>query len=134
LSVRSTGGIFRSEAREASGSEAARVIRLIFKPVKWALLAPKVSGKSPPRHFGFVIRSRLTRSQPGPPFWINSTLAGRRPHCARGPTLAGQFSRNLKLVFNHYTRFSSLLDAGQGARALCAFPRIAERLSLSYEV
>ena len=33
-----------SEAREASGSETARVIRLIFKPVKSALLALKVSG------------------------------------------------------------------------------------------
>jgi hypothetical protein len=32
-----------SKAREASGSEAARVIRLIFKPVKSALFALKVS-------------------------------------------------------------------------------------------
>jgi len=39
-----------------------RVIRLILSPVKWALLALKVSGKSPPRHFGFFIRSRLIRS------------------------------------------------------------------------
>jgi len=37
----STGGI---------GSETARVIRIIFKPVKWALLALKVSGTLLPRH------------------------------------------------------------------------------------
>ena len=37
----------------------ARVIRLIFSPVKWALLALKVSGKLPPRHFGFILRSRF---------------------------------------------------------------------------
>src|SRR6516165_7950944 len=37
----------------------ARVIRLIFKPVKWALFALEVSGKSCPRHFGFILRSRF---------------------------------------------------------------------------
>ena len=42
--------------------ESARVIRLIFSPVKSALLASKVSGMARPRHFGFILRSRLTRS------------------------------------------------------------------------
>ena len=42
--------------------ETARVIRLIFSPVKWALLALEVSGTLPPRHFGFILRSRLIRS------------------------------------------------------------------------
>ena len=32
------------------------------KPVKWALLALKVSGTLFPRHFGFILRSRVTRS------------------------------------------------------------------------
>jgi hypothetical protein len=50
LSVGSTG---------VTSSEAARVIGIIFKPVKWALLALKVSGTRPPRHFGFVIRSQF---------------------------------------------------------------------------
>src|SRR5262249_16491797 len=36
----------------------ARLIRLIFKPVKSALLALKVSGMARPRHFGFILRSR----------------------------------------------------------------------------
>src|SRR6516162_9441122 len=53
---------FRSEGRETLGNETARVIRLIFEPVKSALLAIEVSGMARPRHFGFVIRSRLTRS------------------------------------------------------------------------
>src|SRR5262249_15779652 len=53
---------FRAGAREAWGRETARVIRLIFRPVKWALLALKVSGTLLPRHFGFILRSRLIRS------------------------------------------------------------------------
>src|SRR6516225_11987448 len=52
----------RREAREEQGSETARVIRLIFSPVKWALFASKVSGTLLPRHFGFILRSRFTRS------------------------------------------------------------------------
>ena len=36
---------------------AARVIRLIFKPVKSALLALKVSGAVPARHFGVLVCS-----------------------------------------------------------------------------
>src|SRR6516165_7337129 len=43
-------------------NKTARVIRLIFRPVKWALLTLKVSGTLLPRHFGFILRSRLTRS------------------------------------------------------------------------
>src|SRR5262245_9018232 len=54
--------ILSVQARQVLGSETARVIRLIFSPVKWALFALKVSGKSPPRHFGFILRSRLIRS------------------------------------------------------------------------
>src|SRR6516164_9429654 len=53
-------------ARAASGHAATppssvmnspRVIRLIFKPVKWALFTLKVSGTGHPGHFGFILRS-----------------------------------------------------------------------------
>ena len=40
--------------RGPSPHETPRVIRLIFKLVKSALLASKVAGKFPARHFGFV--------------------------------------------------------------------------------
>src|SRR6516162_3790478 len=43
----------RREAREEQGSETARVIPIIFSPVKSALLASKVSGTRSPRHFAF---------------------------------------------------------------------------------
>ena len=36
-----------------------RVIRLIFNPVKWALLASLLSGTVIPRHFGFILRSQI---------------------------------------------------------------------------
>src|SRR6516164_10282927 len=54
-------------ARATSGQAAAappssvmnspRVIRLLFRSVKWALLALKVSGTGHPGHFGFILRS-----------------------------------------------------------------------------
>src|SRR6516225_11596926 len=43
-------------------NETARVIRRILSPVESALFALKVSGTVVPRHFGFLIRSCLTRS------------------------------------------------------------------------
>src|SRR5262249_15734316 len=52
---------FCSEAREVLSSETARVIRRILSPVESALFALKVSGTGHPRHFGFILRSRLTR-------------------------------------------------------------------------
>jgi hypothetical protein len=74
------GGTFRIQI--FMSGEPPRFIGIIFKPVKWALLALKVSGNVSPRHFGFVIRS--------PPHSITSS--------ATASSLSGIVRPNMRAV------------------------------------